>query len=164
MIKPKFWNWYHIIIRDKVKLFPCKQRILSSADNLCKQFGSRSRLTDCRSWSGSKLFDTLIVFLRKLGEDNQNMNNYPACNCSSKSLFCILMEKDETKWCKQLQLLTIVITKFERKLYIDHWDCQHLWKSCIFLIPVCISLYHWATAHLISNCTLFSDNLKKGTI
>ena len=29
--------------------FPCKQRLLSSAVNLCKQFGSRSGPTECRS-------------------------------------------------------------------------------------------------------------------
>ena len=47
----------------------------SSADNLCKQFGSRS---------GSKLFDTLIVFCKVLFEslilenDDKSMKNYPA--------------------------------------------------------------------------------------
>ena len=29
---------------------------LSSADNICKQFRLRSGPTECRSWSGSKLF------------------------------------------------------------------------------------------------------------
>ena len=37
--------------------------VICSAVNLCKQFGPRSRPTECRSWSGSKAFDTLIVFL-----------------------------------------------------------------------------------------------------
>ena len=36
--------------------------LVSSADNLCKQLGPRSGLTKCQAWSGSKLFDTLIVF------------------------------------------------------------------------------------------------------
>ena len=36
---------------------------VSSADSLCKQFGPRSGPTKCRAWSGSKLFDTLMVFL-----------------------------------------------------------------------------------------------------
>ena len=35
-----------------------------SADNLCKQFGLGSGSTKCRAWSGSKLFDTLMVFLK----------------------------------------------------------------------------------------------------
>ena len=38
--------------------------LMSSADNFCKQFGPRAGPTKCRSWSGSKLFDTLIVFLK----------------------------------------------------------------------------------------------------
>ena len=63
--------------------------------NLCKQFGSRSGPTKCRAWSGSKLFDTLIIFLKDFFEKiylkkakNKNnkkhrhwkgMQNYPAC-------------------------------------------------------------------------------------
>ena len=46
------------IILEHNKLFHCKWRILSSAENLCKLFGPRSGPTLCRSWSGSKLFDT----------------------------------------------------------------------------------------------------------
>ena len=49
------------------QLFSCLQ-LLSLADNLWKRFGSRSGPTGCRSWSGSKLFDTLIVFLKELLE------------------------------------------------------------------------------------------------
>ena len=37
--------------------------LVSSADNLCKQFGSRSGPTKGPAWSGSKLFDTLMLFL-----------------------------------------------------------------------------------------------------
>ena len=33
-----------------------------SADNLCKQFGPRPGLTKCQAWSGSKMFDTRMVF------------------------------------------------------------------------------------------------------
>ena len=33
------------------------------------QFGPRSGLTECQSWSGSKKFDTLIVFLKELFEN-----------------------------------------------------------------------------------------------
>ena len=41
---------------------------MSSADNLCKQFGPRPGPTECRSCSGSKLFDTLTVFLKEFLE------------------------------------------------------------------------------------------------
>ena len=37
---------------------------MSSADNLCKQFGPRPGLTKCQTWSGSKLFDTQAAFLK----------------------------------------------------------------------------------------------------
>ena len=39
--------------------------LVSSADNFCKQFRSRSGLTKCQAWSGSKLFDTLIKYLKE---------------------------------------------------------------------------------------------------
>ena len=41
---------------------------LSSTDNLCKQFGPRSGPTEYCSLFGSKLFDTLIVFLKDFFE------------------------------------------------------------------------------------------------
>ena len=54
----------HALYKYKVKsTLSMLAWLLSSADNICKQFGSRSGPTDCRSYSGSKLFDTLIVFL-----------------------------------------------------------------------------------------------------
>ena len=37
---------------------------MSSADNFCKQSGPRSGPTLRRAWSGSKLFDTLMIFLK----------------------------------------------------------------------------------------------------
>ena len=42
---------------------------VTSADNLCKQFGPRPGPTKCRAWSGSKLFDTLMVFLKEFFEN-----------------------------------------------------------------------------------------------
>ena len=41
---------------------------VSSADNFYKQFEPRSGPTKCPAWSGSKLFDTLIVFLKEFFE------------------------------------------------------------------------------------------------
>ena len=61
--------------------------IVSSADNPCKQFGSRSGLTICRAWSGSRLFGTLMLFLKdffskkstlkKISRRKKSMQNYP---------------------------------------------------------------------------------------
>ena len=42
--------------------------ISSSADDIQKQFGSRSGPTQRRAWSGSKLFDTLILFPKEFFE------------------------------------------------------------------------------------------------
>ena len=38
---------------------------MSSADNICKQFETRSGPTKCRAWSGSNPFDTQMVFLKE---------------------------------------------------------------------------------------------------
>ena len=37
---------------------------MTSADTLCKQFGLRSGLTECQTWSGSKLFNTNCITKR----------------------------------------------------------------------------------------------------
>ena len=39
--------------------------LLSAVASLFKQFGPRSGPTNCWAWSGSKLFDTLMVFLKE---------------------------------------------------------------------------------------------------
>ena len=60
----RFWNLQHM---PSYSLTLCL--LVSSADNLCKQFGTRSGLTKCRAWSGSKLFDSLVlVFLEEFFE------------------------------------------------------------------------------------------------
>ena len=51
----KFYNFIKFV--NLICLF------VSSADNICKQFGIRPGRTKCRAWSGSKMFDTLMVFL-----------------------------------------------------------------------------------------------------
>ena len=42
-----------------------KWLLVSSADNLSKIFGPRPGRTKCQACSGSKLFDTLMVFLKE---------------------------------------------------------------------------------------------------
>ena len=60
--------------------------LVSSANNLCKQFGPRSGPTICRAWSGSKLFDTLTVFKKvdfenvNISRQQKSMKNYPVVN------------------------------------------------------------------------------------
>ena len=45
-----------------------KWQLLSSANNLCKQFGPNQAQQNVGAWSGSKLFDTLMVFLKDVFE------------------------------------------------------------------------------------------------
>ena len=94
----KFSMKWHKILPDPWHLFktgvlPLCTSILtlreSSADNFCKQFGTWSGPTKCQAWSGSKLFDTLMIFLKELFEKvdfeknrqttKKIMKKYPAC-------------------------------------------------------------------------------------
>ena len=59
---------------------------MSFVDKLCKQFGPRSGPTKRRAWSGSKLIDTQLVFLKEFFEkvdfekksaDNKKHEKYP---------------------------------------------------------------------------------------
>ena len=59
------WNQ---IRPDKTLNSSTPYQLEASADIFCKQFGTRSGLTKCRSWPGSKLFDTLMVFLKEFFE------------------------------------------------------------------------------------------------
>ena len=56
---------------------------LSSAGNFCKKFGPRSGPTKCWSWSGSKLFDTVIAFLKEFFEkvNRRQLITYPCVDC-----------------------------------------------------------------------------------
>ena len=46
-----------------------------SSDNLCKQIVPSPGPTCCRAWTGYKLFDTMIVFLKDFfGKKNERKN------------------------------------------------------------------------------------------
>ena len=49
--------------------------LVPSADNLCKQLWPRSGPTKCRAWSGSKLFETMMLFLKELFEKDDFEKN-----------------------------------------------------------------------------------------
>ena len=51
---------------------------MSSADNFCKQFGPRPGQIKHLARSGSKLFDTLIVFLKEFFEKVDFEKNHQA--------------------------------------------------------------------------------------
>ena len=57
------------VSRQNSGIFPRTEAVLiyllvSSADNFCKQLGPRPGPKECLALSGSKLFDTLIEFLK----------------------------------------------------------------------------------------------------
>ena len=63
-------NFIYLNLRiSKILLNPCL--LVSSADDLCKQFRPRAGPTECRAWSGSKQFDTLMVILKEFFEKNE---------------------------------------------------------------------------------------------
>ena len=60
--------------------------LLTFADNFCKQFGPTSGPTNSQAGSRSKLFDTLVVFLKEFCQKRlfwnktaDEMNNYSTC-------------------------------------------------------------------------------------
>ena len=75
--RPSKYNY-----RLNFTLTPCLP--VTSADNFGKQFGPRSGPTNRRAWSGSKLFDILMVFLKliwkKSADDKKAHKNFPVCN------------------------------------------------------------------------------------
>ena len=60
--KFSFWRWNFLYIWIGVFSY-------WSDDNLYKQSGLRSGQTKCRAWSGSKLFDTLMIFLKDFSKN-----------------------------------------------------------------------------------------------
>ena len=64
--------------------------LVASVDNLCKQFWLRSGPTKCLAWSGSKLFDTLMVFLKEFFEkvDFEKVKELRYNNLSFTTMHC----------------------------------------------------------------------------
>ena len=57
--------WIQTVSKLLVKVLPADNKstsVIRWYDNLCKLYGPRSGPTICLAWSGSKLFDTLMVF------------------------------------------------------------------------------------------------------
>ena len=64
--------WYFVIglTKSSKGFIACTTLSLlaATANILCKQFGTRSGLTKCRAWYGSKLLDTLMIFKKNCFE------------------------------------------------------------------------------------------------
>ena len=83
---------------------------MASADNLCKQFVSRSGLTNCRARSGSKQFDTLMVslkeFFEKVNFEKKSADDKKAEKLPSRQR----VKKQKQKWVKIDQVYKETIT------------------------------------------------------
>ena len=102
-----------------------------SADNLCKQFGPRSGPTKCRVLSGSKLFDTLMVFLIEFFEKvdfekNKQMTiKHGTIPSRERVSLCILLESGRNTMLKYV-------------LHSAASGCIHIQgsKSCVLVLSV----------------------------
>ena len=69
-----------------MKLALAKVLARKSADNICKQFWSRSGQTKCRAWSGSNLFDILIV-MKKSSIQREKHGTIIKCDGIIRAIF-----------------------------------------------------------------------------
>ena len=74
-----------------LKLFPYWRQLLSSADNLYKQFGPR---LGPMFWQSDGVWKNFLkrLILKKSADDNKSMNNYLACKeFKKKSIYKVYM-------------------------------------------------------------------------
>ena len=57
-------GFFKVTTEGQCLTLPCQWQLFLSADIHCKQFGPRLGLTKHQAFFGSKLFDTLMVFLK----------------------------------------------------------------------------------------------------
>ena len=94
-----------------------------SADNLCKQFGPRSGPTKCRAWSGSKLFNNLMVFLKEFFKKVDFEKNLQTTKKHPK-----LPSRQRAKL-----LFTVNILKFDKLIYLhSHIKCCFCYRLLTF--------------------------------
>ena len=94
---------------------------MSSADNLCKQFGGRSL----------KEF-----FEKKLADDNNSINNYPACKDTRLQYVPFLWLPAKCAFCDLIWIFFFFYFYFFKNFRSEHWD--------LFVIRVAI--LSWAPA------------------
>ena len=120
---------------------------MPSADNLCKQFGSRSGPTKCRAWSGSKLFDTLMVFLKEFFEKED-------------------FEKNQKTTQKHTKLPSMTWRQFTTRINLkascEMCSRRHL-KDCIASFTACwaISCAFLSSADFFFKINFFEKKIRK---
>ena len=89
--------WFFLL---KTLLLTCS----CTAENLSKQLWPRQGPTKRRAWSGSELFDTLMVFLKDVFEKNvlilKVMQNYPASKSQKNELHVLGSNKAKVSFGK----------------------------------------------------------------
>ena len=97
--------------------------LVASADSLCKQFWPRSDLTKHQAWSGSKLFDTLIIFLKEFFENDsfekksadnkkKNMQCFPASSLDPYQALHFVETDQDPKCLQSYQQMRLVRQRF----------------------------------------------------
>ena len=111
--------------------------MLSSAGN-SKQFGPRPGLTKCQAWSGSKQFDTIMVFMKAFYEKlvfgtTKGMQDYLAL--CKKTLFSYFLTKMYVVGSHKNRLNEMVPFKHQRLMLkpMGKKAITILHKKCVYL-------------------------------
>ena len=124
--------------------------LVSSVDNLCKQFGSRSGPTKCRAWSGSKLFDTDGIpekmIMKKISRRPKKIKNYPVGkelkeSAIHRSRWYNLKDYILERICKQRNCLKSIYSINYRYFKFTKFALESAWGSRHVFTPV-TSLTH----------------------
>ena len=131
--------------------------LLSSADNLCKQFVSRSGPTKPRAWYGSNLFDTQIVFLKEFFKKidfkkNQQMKIFPGGKVLILYYWVISILKISRLVVKDV--VTITHKKWKRKndIQVNHLSADVSYEISS-IIWYAIEVTAWATGAVNNGCS-----------
>ena len=108
--------------------------LVSSADNICKQFGPRSGPTEHWAWSGSKPFDTQIVFLKeflekldfekKISRRQKKREKFPSGQPVNSNKPCFPLH-----WC-YIQVTVAKIYYAGNQFHDSQMGCQTQTHSC----------------------------------
>ena len=132
---------------------------MSSADNRCKQFGPRSGPTKCGAWSGSKMFDTLMVFsefyFEKDGIEKSTVSSAdnPCKQFGPRSLISI-----QPVW----HFYGISWKNFTKKMVLKNWQMQKKHEKLPNMQRVNLELWQcrlWICFEQIERLVELSSNL-----
>ena len=117
------------MIQSAMKTLTTLYLLVLSADNFCKQIGSRSGPTKGRAWSGSKLFDTQMVFIT---------DSFREVDFEKKAA-------DDKKACKNFS-----VGKDLNRKDTDHQPVHHLYSMSQLLGQAVQTSLLWNIRHFIN--------------